>query len=80
MEDPLTVECPHCNCLILIEKLNCCIFRHAIMKGTGTQIDPHTNKETCDYLFTNGLIHGCGKPFRIIVSNDKMIVEICEYI
>jgi hypothetical protein len=50
------------------------------MKGTGTQIDPHTNKETCDYLFTNGLIHGCGKPFRIIVSNDKMIVEICEYI
>ena len=80
MEDPLTVECPHCNCLILIEKLNCCIFRHAIMKDTGKQIDPHTNKETCDSLFNNGLIHGCGKPFKIIVLNDKMIVEVCDYI
>jgi len=28
------VICPHCNEPILIEKLNCCIFRHGIMKDT----------------------------------------------
>ena len=26
------VECPHCKNPVLIEKLNCCIFRHGILK------------------------------------------------
>lgn len=74
------IICPHCNEYIVIEKLNCCIFRHGIMKETMKQIDPHSPKEMCDYLFSNGLIYGCGKPFRIEKNGDEIIVSICDYI
>lgn len=46
------IKCLHCDKDILIEELNCCIFRH------GIQIDQHASKELCDYV-TNNLI--CGK-------------------
>jgi len=32
------IECPHCNTTILVEALNCRIFRCAILKSNGTQI------------------------------------------
>ena len=74
------INCPHCRELVIIEQLNCCIFRHGIIKSTGEQINPHASKSECDYLNENGLIYGCGKPFRIIIHNEKMIVELCDYI
>ena len=43
------VECPHCKNPVLIEKLNCAIFRHGSLKSDGQQIDPHASKELCDY-------------------------------
>ena len=85
-EDPKTNEiedaiiCPHCKEPVLIEKLNCCIFRHGIMKDTLKQMDPHCPKEECDRLFSCGLIYGCGKPFKIIKTTDGFCIEICEYI
>jgi hypothetical protein len=85
-EDPKTNEledaiiCPHCEEHVLIEKLNCCIFRHGIIKDTLKQMDPHCSKEECDRLFSCGLIYGCGKPFKITKTNDGIHVEICEYI
>jgi hypothetical protein len=74
------IICPHCQEPILIEKLNCCIFRHGTMKDSFQQIAPHLSKEECDKLFSQGLIYGCGKPFKIIVSGEKVVVEICDYI
>ena len=78
----LIVECPHCNCNIVIEKLNCHIFRHGVMKDTGKQIDPHATKKICDELFEKKLIFGCGKPFKIVKKDDEdsYTTEICEYI
>lgn len=83
----LIVKCPHCDDFILIEKLNCCIFRHGILKCNGKQIDPHASKKQCDLLIKNNEIYGCGKPFRIIVSKKEEILkeeiykaEICDYI
>ena len=81
----LVVKCPHCEDFVLIEKLNCCIFRHGILKYNGKQMDPHATKTQCDLLIKNNEIYGCGKPFRIVVAeNDKkeeiFIVEICDYI
>ena len=81
----LIVKCPHCDDYVLIEKLNCCIFRHGILKCNGKQIDPHATKTQCDLLIKKDKIYGCGKPFRIIVSqNDKkediFTTEICDYI
>lgn len=82
----IVIECPHCKEPVLIEKLNCCIFRHGSFKNTGNQIGPHTNKYLCDTYITNNLIFGCGKPFQVIVNinskneDDKYIAIICDYI
>ncbi len=66
----LIVICPHCNDDIIIEEINCSIFRHAVIKTTLMQINPHSSKEICDKLLENNSIFGCGIPFKII-KNDK---------
>jgi hypothetical protein len=77
----IVVICPHCNDQILIEQLNCKIFRHGIFKSNNIQINPHASKEECDNYITNNLIYGCGNPFRIIENeNNEFITVICEYI
>jgi hypothetical protein len=70
------IQCPHCEQYILIEELNCGVFRCGIMKDTFQQIASHASKEECDYLKYNDLIYGCGRAFRII---GKEIVK-CSYI
>jgi hypothetical protein len=82
----LVVECPHCKEPVLIEKLNCCIFRHGVLKNNEKQIEPHASKDLCDYYVKNDLIYGCGKPFKVILNeiskndDDKLIAVICDYI
>jgi hypothetical protein len=78
-EEPLLI-CPHCKDYILIEKINCAIFRHGTLKQNGKQIDPHSPKELCDYYINNNLIYGCGKPFRIVNINGIIETEVCDYI
>ena len=78
-EEPV-LTCPHCSEFIIIEQINCGIFRHGILKSNNTQINPHACKEECDNFINNNLIYGCGKPFRIIKKEDKFFIEICEYI
>lgn len=73
-------KCPHCEHFIVIEKLNCGIFRHGIFINSGKQINPHDSKELCDRYITNNLIYGCGKPFQIIKNGEKFEIQICEYI
>jgi hypothetical protein len=79
MSEPI-LKCPHCNEYILIEKINCAIFRHGTLKKNLKQIDPHSLKELCDYFFQNNLIYGCGKPFRVVLKDNKFETEICDYI
>jgi hypothetical protein len=74
------VECPHCKDCILIEELNCRIFRHGILKHNGVQINPHSPKDLCDHYVKNNMIYGCGKPFLIKGDAPNLIVEICDYI
>ena len=76
----LIISCPHCSDPILIDQLNCKIFRHAVLKNNGKQINPHASKLECDNYITNNLIYGCGKPFIIIESENEYKVEICDYI
>jgi|APGre2960657423_1045063.scaffolds.fasta_scaffold28686_2 hypothetical protein len=82
----IVVECPHCKDQVLIEKLNCCIFRHGSFKRSGNQIGPHTEKQLCDLYIKNDLIFGCGKPFQVIINfnskneDDKFMAIICDYI
>ena len=44
----IIITCPHCSFYILIEQLNCCIFRHGVFKNNNEQINPHEKKENCD--------------------------------
>ena len=78
-EEPILV-CPHCNQLIIIEKINCAIFRHGIFKESGKQVDPHSSKDLCEYYIREKIIYGCGKPFRVILLNNEIKTEICDYI
>lgn len=71
------IECPHCKITIFVEALNCRIFRCGIKKSNGTQIDPHLKQTSCEYLYNNGLIYGCGKPFRVDMSGNPVP---CDYI
>jgi hypothetical protein len=70
----LVLECPHCHGSVVIDAQNCGIFRHAVFKDTGVQINPHTPKKECDDLRDE--IWGCGGPFSI--KDGK--IEKCEYI
>ena len=72
----LVIICPHCNEMVIIEQLNCAIFRHGVFKASGKQIPPHSSKEECDNWVKNNNIYGCGKPFK--VEEGKAV--ICDYI
>ena len=74
------LECPHCKEYIIIEKLNCGIFRHGTFKINGRQINPHAQKNECDFYTSKHLIYGCGKPFKIILKENIFDIEICDYI
>lgn len=78
----LLFNCPHCKELIQvnIKDLNCHIFRHAVYKNSGKQINPHSCKEKCDALVKKNLVFGCAKPFRIDKIGENFIVNICDYI
>jgi hypothetical protein len=76
----LIVKCPHCNDDILIEQINCAIFRHGAFRSNMMQIPPHLPKSQCDELYEKQHIYGCGKPFRLVFKNDKHEAEVCDYL
>jgi hypothetical protein len=72
--------CPNCNEYFIMEKLNCGIFRHGVIKENGKQMDPHSSKDLCDYYIRENKIYGCGKPFQVLLINNKLETKICHYI
>jgi len=81
-EDFYFFICPHCKGDIVVEKneLNCRIFRHAIYKNNYNQVDPHLPYNKCKELLENDQVIGCCKPFRIVLKNNKLFAEVCDYI
>jgi len=77
----MVITCPHCKDPILIEKLNCGIFRHGTIIQNGRQMNPHETMEMCEFLFANKKIYGCGKPFQILKTSENTFqIVICGYI
>lgn len=74
------VTCPHCSVPVIIEQINCAIFRHGSLIRTGEQIPPHLDKANCDNLLNTNQINGCGKPFRVIIQRGQYVAVECEYI
>ena len=82
MED-IILNCPHCKHIVIVNRkdINCAIFRHAIRKDNGEQIDPHSSKDICDSLVKEGSVFGCAKPFRLVrVDSFNYAAEKCDYI
>lgn len=71
----LIFECPHCGggIQILKSEINCGIFRHAIIKSTGKQVNPHLSKIECEKL--GNAVYGCSKPFKI----ENGVISKCDY-
>ena len=67
----IIISCPHCTDSVLIYKqeINCRIFRHAVYKQTGEQVNPHLDQPSCENLSKNEMVYGCCKPFRITDEN-----------
>lgn len=81
--DDIILNCPHCKHIVVVNRkdINCAIFRHAILRENGEQIDPHSSKEICDNLVNAGKVFGCAKPFKLVrVDSLNFIAEKCEYI
>lgn len=75
-----TIQCPHCKEYIIIEQINCAIFRHGVLKSNLSQINPHLPKQECDKLKDLDLIYGCGKPFKIVLGDNIWTCIECDYI
>lgn len=71
----LIVTCPWCNVEIIIEKINCAIFRHAVYKISFEQVPPHLAEIECKLAISQDLVWGCCLPFEIL--NEK--ATKCEY-
>ncbi len=74
------VVCPHCKEFVIIEQINCGIFRHGVFKKDLQQISSHLSKINCDNLKHHDLIYGCGKPFKLEQKDNKWIAIECDYI
>jgi hypothetical protein len=62
-------------------EVNCQIFRHAALKTTGEQVNPHASKEELERLVEQNLVYGCGRPFRMIKERGAWsYAEECGYI
>ena len=72
----MIINCPKCKQFIIIEQLNCCIFRCGVFKYNGEQIPPHLEQKKCQQLIEQRLIYGCGQPFRIVDG----VAEKCDWI
>lgn len=80
-ENRYIFECPHCDGVVQVNRgeIACSIFRHAIYKSTGEQLNPHAPKMVCDSLLEKGLIFGCGKPFQFFLEKEPYVEE-CNYV
>jgi hypothetical protein len=80
-ECELVFKCPHCREFLLVEQINCAIFRHGVYKTTGKPIDPHSPQPVCESLVAQNAIYGCGKPFQLIKREDgQYSIRCCGYI
>jgi len=75
-------KCPHCRggVEVLKKDIRCTIFRHGTYIN-GSQMNPHEKKIKCDKLACHEMIYGCGRPFKLhIMRNDVIVIAKCGYI
>ena len=79
IDSAIVIVCPHCETPVLIQKLNCCIFRHGVYAHNMQQIHPHMPENECKQLIQEQKILGCGMPFRVVFQNNSYSAEACDF-
>jgi hypothetical protein len=77
---PFIVKCPNCQVEIIIEEINCKIFRHGVNKATGEQMNPHASKAECHEAISKDTVYGCAAPFILDLSGNEWVAVSCDYI
>lgn len=80
MSEEIIVICPYCSEHIIIEKLNCGIFRHGQYKDNYRQVSPHMTKSKCLKLLSEKKVNGCMGPFKVIKDDKEWKAIKCDYI
>ena len=75
MEKEIIKSCPVCFQFVVIEQINCGIFRCGVFKDTFECIPPHSSKEQIELWKKAGRIWGCGSPMELV--NNELVV--CDY-
>lgn len=72
-------DCPWCGGDIEVrpQDVNCSIFRHAVLKATGVQVDPHLGKEACERLVAERKVWGCCRPIKF---DGKRVTKLDRYL
>ena len=71
--DKNVVTCPHCKDPIVIQYINCGIFRHGTYRQSGKQVKPHLNQTIPDYV-----LHRLSVSFRLRLQESFQ--SACEYL
>jgi hypothetical protein len=84
LQNEIIVICPHCSEPVIIEQLNCGIFRHGQYKHLDRQVSPHMPKDKCLKLLEEKKVDGCMGPFKVInhkeAEKEEWKAIICDYI
>ena len=64
----VVVHCPHCRlpASITSQEIDAGAIYHGVMKKNGHKIQKRIPPEWVQYLKSNDLIYGCGKPFMVL--------------
>jgi hypothetical protein len=46
------------------------------MKANMDQVNPHASQAECERLLAADAVHGCAKPFKLVVSADGSYTPI----
>lgn len=74
----MLIQCPHCDCFIEVEALNCCMFVHGVYVKSDTfiQINQHIHEGELVNLTKIYKTHGCLGAFKIqIWDNDTLLKD-----
>ena len=77
----IIVNCPHCDIPVQImsNEINCAMLDTVYLKTMENKWI-HIQQKIYDRYASEGLIYGCGKPFRLNVCNHNIIATVCDYI
>jgi hypothetical protein len=71
----MMLRCPNCLHFVIIEQINCGIFRHGVLPN-GQQLPPHASREECARA-----VSGCGKPFQVVkTESGGFVAKRCGFI